>query len=213
MSNTYTQIHIQCIAAVKFRQAIIHDSWKERLHEYITGIVRNFDHKMLSINTMPDHIHFLVGFRPHQSLSDLMKFVKGESSEWINKQKFTPQKFRWQDGFGEGVNEFPGPLGKTKSRLRSQHGTGASQRRSEKFLIGTVQKSSGVTPILKEVDTALEKKQRTPLEQSLNKLMVARSTYCTFLTSQQSAFAPGKPTEDLAIWTEYRNLIKGAGGD
>jgi hypothetical protein len=26
--------------------------------------------------------------------------VKGESSEWINKEKFTPAVFRWQEGYG-----------------------------------------------------------------------------------------------------------------
>ena len=100
MANSYTQIHIQCIAAVKFRQATIKDSWKERLHQYITGIVRNNNHKMLSINSMPDHLHLFFGLRPDQSLSDLMRLVKGESSEWINKQNFLPQTFRWQEGYG-----------------------------------------------------------------------------------------------------------------
>ena len=100
MSNTYSQIHIQCITAVKFRKAVIDSSWKERLHQYITGIVQNNGHKMISINSMPDHLHLFVGLRPAQSISDMMQLVKGESSEWINKQKFTPSLFRWQDGFG-----------------------------------------------------------------------------------------------------------------
>lgn len=100
MANTYTQIHIQCVMAVRFRNAVIHSSWKERLHQYITGIVQNYDHKMLCINSMPDHLHMFFGFRPHQSLSDLMMIVKGESSEWINNQKFTPSRFRWQEGYG-----------------------------------------------------------------------------------------------------------------
>lgn len=55
---------------------------------------------MLAINSMPDHIHMLIGFRPHQSLSNLMQVVKGDSSEWINLQKFTPHQFRWQEGYG-----------------------------------------------------------------------------------------------------------------
>jgi REP element-mobilizing transposase RayT len=100
MSNTYTQIYIQCIAAVKFRKAIIDLSWKERLHQYITGIVRNNGHKMLAINSMPDHLHFFMGMRPDKSISDIMRMVKGDSSEWINKQKFIPEIFRWQDGYG-----------------------------------------------------------------------------------------------------------------
>lgn len=49
---------------------------------------------------MPDHLHMLFGMRPTQSLSDLMKIVKGDSSEWINNQKFCKELFRWQEGFG-----------------------------------------------------------------------------------------------------------------
>ena len=100
MANTYTQIHIQCVMAVKYRQALITDVWKERLYQYMTGIVQNNDHKLISINSMPDHLHLFFGFRPTQSLSDLMRLVKGESSEWINKRGFTTTPFRWQEGYG-----------------------------------------------------------------------------------------------------------------
>ena len=100
MSNTYTQIYIQCVFAVKFRKALIQPFWKDYLLKYITGIVQNHNHKLLSINSMPDHLHMFFGFQPNQSLSDLMNLVKGESSEWINKKKFTESKFRWQTGYG-----------------------------------------------------------------------------------------------------------------
>jgi len=100
MSNTYTQIHIQCVFAVKFRDSMIQQSWKERLHQYITGIIRNNGHKMIVINSMSDHLHIFFGFRPNQSLSDLMRIVKGDSSEWINKEKLTSSTFRWQEGYG-----------------------------------------------------------------------------------------------------------------
>ncbi|MCX6233930.1 MAG: IS200/IS605 family transposase [Bacteroidetes bacterium] len=70
------------------------------MFKYITGIIQNNDHKLLAINGMPDHIHILVGFRPHQSLSDLMKDVKGSSSRWINEQGFVKGKFTWQEGYG-----------------------------------------------------------------------------------------------------------------
>ena len=100
MSNTFTQIHIQCIFAVKYRKALIDKSFKERLNQYITGITQSEGHKLLSINGMPDHLHLFFGMRPSQSISDLMKHVKGESSEWINNQKFTSSKFNWQEGYG-----------------------------------------------------------------------------------------------------------------
>jgi len=100
MSNTFTQIHIQCVFAVKYRDAVIDPVWKERLHKYIISIINNNGHKVLSINSMPDHLHVFFGMRPKQSLSDLMRLVKGDSSEWINKQKLVKGKFRWQEGYG-----------------------------------------------------------------------------------------------------------------
>lgn len=49
---------------------------------------------------MPDHLHLFFGFKPTQSLADLMRIVKSESSEWINKENLTKGKFRWQEGYG-----------------------------------------------------------------------------------------------------------------
>jgi putative transposase len=100
MANTYTQIHIHTVFAVRNRRACIRRDWKEELHKYISGIVRNNSHKVLAINTMPDHLHLLFGFRPNQSLSDLLQDIKGGSSRWINDRKMCPAEFRWQEGFG-----------------------------------------------------------------------------------------------------------------
>jgi putative transposase len=55
---------------------------------------------MIAINNMPDHMHILIGLNPAQSLSHIMQLVKGDSSEWINKEKLTVQKFHWQNGYG-----------------------------------------------------------------------------------------------------------------
>jgi REP element-mobilizing transposase RayT len=100
MANTYTQIHIHFVFAVKFRHGIIQSKWKEDLYKYITGIIQNNNHKLLAINGMPDHIHILIGLRPAQSISDLMKDVKQSSSKWINDNKLTSGHFEWQEGYG-----------------------------------------------------------------------------------------------------------------
>ncbi len=100
MANTYTQIHIQVVFAVQNRQSLIKNEWKDELYKYITGIIQNHNHKLLQINGMPDHIHILFGMRPKQSLSDLMKQVKQDSSKWINSKGFVNGKFSWQAGFG-----------------------------------------------------------------------------------------------------------------
>jgi putative transposase len=100
MPNTYTQIHIHTVFAVQNRICLISNLWKDQLFKYITGIVQNNGHKLLIINGMPDHLHILFGFRPTQSLSDLMQDIKGDSSRWINENKFVPGKFSWQEGYG-----------------------------------------------------------------------------------------------------------------
>jgi len=100
MPNTYTQLHIQFVFAVKYRASLIQPDWKERLLKYITGIFQANDHKMIQINCMPDHIHIFIGLRPHQSISGLIQNVKTESSKWINNQGFCKVKFAWQEGFG-----------------------------------------------------------------------------------------------------------------
>jgi REP element-mobilizing transposase RayT len=100
MANTYTQIHIQAVFAVQNRQSLINPEWKDELYKYITGIIQSYNHKMLQINGMPDHIHIFFGMRPTQSLSDLMKQVKQDSSKWINTKGFVNGKFSWQEGYG-----------------------------------------------------------------------------------------------------------------
>jgi len=100
MSNSYTQIHIQFVFAVKYRAAVIDDEWSERLHQYITGIFQANNHKMLQINSMPDHIHIFIGMRPDQSISSLIQNVKTESSKWIKDQKLCSHPFAWQEGYG-----------------------------------------------------------------------------------------------------------------
>lgn len=100
MANTYSQIYIQIVFAVKGRQNLIKDQNREELHKYISGIVKNREQKMLSIFAMPDHIHLLVGIKPIISISDLVRDIKSGSSKFINESKWVQGKFNWQNGFG-----------------------------------------------------------------------------------------------------------------
>jgi REP element-mobilizing transposase RayT len=79
---------------------MIQNEWKDELYKYITGITQSYNHKLLAINGMPDHVHMFFGMRPTQSLSDLMQDIKGGSSQWINDKKFSKSRFEWQQGFG-----------------------------------------------------------------------------------------------------------------
>lgn len=100
MANTFSQIYLQFVFAVKNRLALIPTEHKEELHKYITGLVQNRNAKMLAVNCMPDHIHLFVGFRPVMSISDFVKEIKVESNEFINSKKWIRGKFAWQEGYG-----------------------------------------------------------------------------------------------------------------
>lgn len=100
MSGTYSQIYIQIIFAVKGRESLINHEWEERLYKYITGIVQNKEQKMLAINGINDHIHFLIGMRPSCCLSDLVREVKKSSNDFIKENKFSKFQFAWQEGYG-----------------------------------------------------------------------------------------------------------------
>jgi REP element-mobilizing transposase RayT len=100
MPGTFSQIYIQIIFAVKGRENIIKSSWQDELYKYISGIVREKGQKMLAINGVGDHIHFLIGMRPSCCLSDLVQEVKKSSNSFVKEKKFTPYKFAWQEGYG-----------------------------------------------------------------------------------------------------------------
>lgn len=100
MANTYTQLHLQFVFAVKYRASLIAKEWKNELHQYITGIFQNSSHKMLQINSMPDHIHILIGMRLTQAISALIQNVKSETTKWIKEKKFCQSNFAWQEGYG-----------------------------------------------------------------------------------------------------------------
>ena len=100
MANTYTQIYIHAVFAVRFRQNLIPVDHGEEIHKYMTGIVTNLGSKLIAINNMPDHCHMLIGLKPDMSVSGLIGKVKSGSSGFINARRLVYGHFEWQDGFG-----------------------------------------------------------------------------------------------------------------
>jgi len=100
MPNTYTQLYIQLVFAVKGRQNFIKESFRNELEKYMCGIARNNKHKPLAIYCMPDHTHLLIGLNPSQSISDLMKEIKVSSSGFIKEKELINEGFYWQEGYG-----------------------------------------------------------------------------------------------------------------
>ncbi|MBK7123514.1 MAG: IS200/IS605 family transposase [Chitinophagaceae bacterium] len=100
MPGTFSQIYIQIVFAVKGRQNLISNSWKTELHKYIAGIIKGKEQKSIIVNGMPDHIHAFVGLKPAMAISDLVRDIKNNSTNFVNTHKFVKGKFAWQDSFG-----------------------------------------------------------------------------------------------------------------
>ena len=88
MANTFSRIYIQTVFAVSNRQSLIKPEFKEDLYKYITGIVKNQGQKLITINGVADHVHLLIGLKPAMPLSDLVREIKAESTNFINEKKW-----------------------------------------------------------------------------------------------------------------------------
>ena len=100
MPGTFSQLYLQYVFAIKGRQNLILPSFEKEIYSYMAGIVRNKEQKPLAINGMPDHVHILVGLKPVMRISDLIRDIKNNSSNFINQRGFLKQKFSWQEGYG-----------------------------------------------------------------------------------------------------------------
>ncbi|MCC7400151.1 MAG: IS200/IS605 family transposase [Chitinophagaceae bacterium] len=100
MSNTYSQISIHSVFAVKDRQNVITKEWRDELHKYISGIITGNGATSLAVGGWKDHVHIFYGMPVTTSISNFMSIVKANSSKWINEQHFIKGKFQWQSGYG-----------------------------------------------------------------------------------------------------------------
>jgi putative transposase len=100
MANTYSQITIHSVFAVKYRDNFITKDWRDNLHQYISGIITKKGAKSLAVGGWKDHVHILFGMPVTTCISDFMSAVKASSSSWINEQHFLKGKFEWQAGYG-----------------------------------------------------------------------------------------------------------------
>lgn len=100
MANTYHQVYIQVVFAVKYREAVIANEWKSTLMSVIGNLINETGCKTIIVNGVEDHVHCFLGLKPTVSISELMKTVKSKSSKYINDHHFTNSRFEWQEGYG-----------------------------------------------------------------------------------------------------------------
>ena len=102
MGSTFSSIILHFVFAPKGRDSKLHDSFREELHKYVTGIAQsgNYPCRVLATGSVEDHIHLLISMHPMVAPSKLIQTIKANSSRWINEQQFLRNRFEWQEGYG-----------------------------------------------------------------------------------------------------------------
>ncbi len=100
VSSSYCNLRVHLVWSTKDRKSLIDASWEARLFEYIAGVLRNRKHVLLAGGGTGDHIHLLVGQHPTESVADLVRDLKSNSSAWIHRELPDQKAFGWQIGYG-----------------------------------------------------------------------------------------------------------------
>ena len=100
MPGTFSQIYIQYVFAVKGRENLLQKPWRDEVFKYMGGIIKAKGQKPIIVNGVSNHVHVFVGIKPSMLISDLVRDIKNNSSNFINDQRFLKTKFSWQEGYG-----------------------------------------------------------------------------------------------------------------
>ena len=100
MANSYTQLYVQIIFSPLGRQNLIYNRVKNDIYKYIVRIIKKKNQKPMIIDAMPDHVRIFLGFSPYIAISNLVRYIKSNSTNFINNNKLIPGKFSCQKGFG-----------------------------------------------------------------------------------------------------------------
>jgi REP element-mobilizing transposase RayT len=113
----HVSLHCHIVFSTKERRRLIADPWRDELHAYLGGIVKNVNAVPEAVGGTGDHVHMLLGLRATHMLSEVVRQVKRGSSEWIHRHGV--RKFAWQEGYG-AFTVSPSQTGKVTLYIANQ---------------------------------------------------------------------------------------------
>lgn len=99
MSSTHLSLHYHVVFSTKERHPLIVQEWRDRLHAYLGGIIRDIGGVPECIGGVADHVHLMIGLKATHRLCDVIRDIKVSSSKWIH-DTLALREFAWQDGYG-----------------------------------------------------------------------------------------------------------------
>ena len=99
MPSTHLSLHYHVVFSTKERHPFISPEWRERLHAYLGGTVRDLGGVPECVGGIDDHVHLLIGLKATHRLCDVVRDIKVSSSRWVH-EAIALREFAWQDGYG-----------------------------------------------------------------------------------------------------------------
>ena len=99
MPSTHLSLHYHLVFGTKDRHPFLTHEYRDRVHAYLGGTVRGLGGVAITVGGTADHVHLLAGLKATHRLSDFMRELKHESSQWIHEE-LKLSKFAWQEGYG-----------------------------------------------------------------------------------------------------------------
>ncbi|MCC5848603.1 MAG: IS200/IS605 family transposase [Verrucomicrobia bacterium] len=106
MPQSISKIAIHLIYSTKNRHPFLtSEEMRVRVVAYQVGIFKQLDCPSIRTKVMPDHVHSLFLLGRTQSVADVVKNVKKDSSAWVKEHAVEwsdsmLRKFAWQTGYG-----------------------------------------------------------------------------------------------------------------
>ncbi|MBD1385773.1 IS200/IS605 family transposase [Mucilaginibacter rigui] len=96
---SFVKIWVHLVFSTKNRQPWMNKELRYKMHQHIIENCKKKEIFLQAINGYTDHIHCLISLGKDQSISKIVQLIKGESSFWVNKQRFLDETFGWQDDY------------------------------------------------------------------------------------------------------------------
>ena len=97
MGSTFFSLHYHIVFSTKERRPLMRAEWRDRIHAYLGGIVRNQGGVAEAVGGVEDHVHLLVSLRTTHCIADFMRDLKKDSSNWVTEN--LERNFSWQEGY------------------------------------------------------------------------------------------------------------------
>ena len=118
MGSTFHSITLHAVFACKDRRPLIAPVIASRLYSYLGGILRKRGCLLIEGGGVEDHAHLLIGFAPKNSVAEVLRDIKANSSRWIH-ETWPDHEFGWQEGYGV-FSVSVSHIDKTKAYIRNQ---------------------------------------------------------------------------------------------